>query len=265
MATNMLHTFLGIKRKAEKDADNRENSCQKTCENNENESPSSASPTSKYSRNCDKWQISWEKTYSWLEKVEKDGQVHAIYTWCRDSKRNTAMVITGSSNLQVLTFSWHEDVYVMEHLWAVQVHKMKQSRTSVLQIAEKTADKGQDEIDECKDAQIRTLYCLGKYGQPLNQYENLITLEAKNKCPDLENKSKIYSSEESKSEMLDAVNETVEGMVLSDINASTFIGLIIDESTSITIHKKLNVYVKCLSFLDNEPIYPFLDCVSVVD
>ena len=68
-----------------------------------------------------------------------------------------------------------------------------------------------------------------------------------------------------KSEMLDAVNETVEEMVLSDINASTFIGLIIDESTDITIHKKLNVYVKCLSVLENEPIYHFLDCVNVVD
>ena len=139
MATNTLHAFLGIKRKADTDADSREKSHQKTCENKENESPFSASPASKYSRNCDKWQISWEKTYPWLEKIEKDGQVRAICTWCRDSKRNTAMAITGSSNLQVSTFSRHEDV--REHLWAVQARKMKQSRTTVSQIAEKIADK----------------------------------------------------------------------------------------------------------------------------
>ena len=131
---------------------------------------------------------------------------------------------------------------------------MKQSRTTVPKIAEKVADKGLDEIDECKDAQIRPLYCLGKYGQPLNQYGSLISLQAKNKGPDLQDKSKIYSNKESKNEMLDAVNETVEEMMLSDINASTFIGLITDESTDITIYKKLNVYVKCLSFLENEPI-----------
>ena len=104
------------------------------------------------------------------------------------------MAITESSNLQVSTFSRHEDV--REHLWAVQACKMKQSRTTVPQIAEKIADKGLDEIDECKDAQIRTSYCLAKYGQPLNQYGNLITLQAKIKCPDLQDKSKIYSSEE---------------------------------------------------------------------
>lgn len=62
-------------------------------------------------------------------------------------------------------------------------------------------------------------------------------LQIKNKCPDLQDRPKIYSSEIAKSDMLDAVNETVEEMVLSNINASQFIGLIINESTDITIHK----------------------------
>ena len=46
----------------------------------------------------------------------------------------------------------------------------------------------------------------------------------------------------------------------SDINDSEFIGLITVEST---IHKKLNVYVKCLS--DNQSAIHFLDCINVID
>ena len=54
-----------------------------------------------------------------------------------------------------------------------------------------------------------------------------------------------------------------EEKVDSDKNDSEFIGLIIDESTDVTIHKKLNVYVKCLS--DNQSVIHFLDCINVID
>lgn len=48
-------------------------------------------------------------------------------------------------------------------------------------------------------------------------------------------------------------------------HSSDYLGLIIDESTDITIHKKLNVYVKCLNVDGNEPVTHFLDCVNVPD
>ena len=119
------------------------------------------------------------------------------------------------------------------------------------------------ECDAMKEAQFNTMYYIVKEGQPLNQYSRVLALQIKNKCPDLQDSKKLYSSEEAKTEILDSINETLEEKVDSDINDSEFIGLIIDESTDVTINKKLNVYVKCLS--DNQSVIHFLDCINVID
>ena len=87
--------------------------------------------------------------------------------------------------------------------WGAQSRQLKQAKSTVPQIIEKPADNDLDNSDVCKDAQIRTVYCLAKYSQPLSQYENLITLQVKNECPHFQDKKKIYTSEEAKTEMLD--------------------------------------------------------------
>ena len=58
---------------------------------------------------------------------------------------------------------------------------------------------------------------------------------------------------------------TIEETICRNIHSSDYLGLIIDESTDITIHKILNVYVKCLNVDGNEPVTHFLDCVNVPD
>ena len=108
------------------------------------------------------------------------------------------------------------------------------------------------------------MFYITKEGQALNQYSRVLSLQIKNKCPDLQDNKKLYSSEEVKIEMLDAINHILEEKVDCDIANSEFIGLIIDESTDVTFHKKLNVYVKCLDE-KKESIIHFLDCINVID
>ena len=122
--------------------------------------------------------------------------------------------------------------------------------------------------DECsdaaKEAQFNTMYYIAKEGQALNQYSRVLSLQIKNKCPDLQEEKKLYTSEEAKTEILDAINDVLEQSVDCDINNSEFIGLIIDESTDVTVHKKLNVYVKCVNE-KSESVIHFMDCINVVD
>ena len=42
-------------------------------------------------------------------------------------------------------------------------------------------------------------------------------------------------------------------------------GLLVDGSTDITVRKKLDVYMKCLSKETNELVYHFMDCINVTD
>ncbi|CAC5394331.1 unnamed protein product [Mytilus coruscus] len=64
--------------------------------------------------------------------------------------------------------------------------------------------------------------------------------------------------------MVDAISDSVEDTILRDINFSHQLGLIIDETTDITVHKKLCMYIKCLSE-NNTPVLHFLDNVAVLD
>ena len=58
------------------------------------------------------------------------------------------------------------------------------------------------ECDGVKGAMFNTLYFLAKEGQPLNQHKQVIALQIKNKCSDLQDSTKLYTSEEVKTKML---------------------------------------------------------------
>ena len=64
--------------------------------------------------------------------------------------------------------------------------------------------------------------------------------------------------------MMDAINYILEEKVDCDTTNSEFIGLVIEESTDATVHKKLNYYAKCLDEKKELIIY-FLDCLNVID
>ena len=263
MSTPTILSLWG-KRKADEDPEVRETSRQRTTSvsDKENEPPSdTSSPAGK--RDRVRYDPGWERTFPWLQKTETEGQVRAICVWCKETKRSNSMATSGTPNLQVSTFSRHEKS--KDHMWAAQTRQMKKSKATVPQMVDKAADRDLSEDDPCKESQIRTMYYLAKNGQPLSQFMNLITLQKKNECPHLQDNSKIYTGEQARVEMLDYVNDTIEEGILADINSSQFLGIITDESTDITIHKKLNVYVKCLSKEDNQPVYHFMDCINDVD
>jgi hypothetical protein len=90
-------------------------------------------------------------------------------------------------------------------------------------------------------------------------------LQRHNQCPSLQGDNKtMYTSSQAQAEMLDAINATVKASIDADIHHSD-IGIILDETTDVTIHKKLNMYFHCLRVESNEPVVHFVDCVSVLD
>ena len=45
----------------------------------------------------------WDVTFPWLQKLDAEGQLRAVCTWCIESKKNNAMGTTGTPNLQTST------------------------------------------------------------------------------------------------------------------------------------------------------------------
>jgi hypothetical protein len=66
----------------------------------------------------------------------------------------------------------------------------------------------------------------------------------------------------SASEMLDFLDTEEKASVLADVNIIDFDGIIVSETTDITMHKKLNIYLKCFRAEACEPVIHFMDCVA---
>lgn len=94
MATRTLDSFFGVKRKADAEPENREKVRQKIDENNKENVVPVGTP-----RKRDAWQQGRERSFPWLEKIEKDGQVRALCSLCRLSNRTNSMASSGSPNL----------------------------------------------------------------------------------------------------------------------------------------------------------------------
>ena len=205
----------------------------------------------------------WLKLFPWLEKIDIDNKARVICTWCRDAKKKNPFATIGSTNFQSSAFSRHESN--PEHLLVADSRRKTPKLTPIPVAIDKQNDANDDASDKCKTSQMRTLYHIAKNGQPLSQYNGLIDLQRQNDCPHLQDKSKLYTSEGTKMEMLSAINETIVEEIDSNLRSSKFIGIIVDESTDVTVYKKLNMYFRCLKKDTNEPVTHFIECVSIPD
>ena len=108
------------------------------------------------------------------------------------------------------------------------------------------------------------MYFIMNANLPIHLYTDLLHLQRFNGCPDLQDTTKFYTSHTSQTDMIDSINQTVGDSILRDISYSQQLGLIIDETTDITVHKILCNYIKCLTE-NNTPVLHFLDNVAVPD
>ena len=65
--------------------------------------------------------------------------------------------------------------------------------------------------------------------------------------------------------MVDAIDDHLQTTINKDIQTSDFIGLIINETTDRTVHKKLSIYFRSFKAGTCEPVIHFVDCVEVVN
>lgn len=171
MSLRTLDSFFGIsqKRKRDEETDNSEkNSSEKNKEN---------VPPAKKAR--DTWNAMWIKQFPWLEKLtDNDGKLKAVCSWCKKFGRTNSMATQGTPNLQSSTFSRHEST--KDHLLAVQAHHATEKKvTAPILVETQIEQELDDESDSCKEAQFRTMYYVSKEGQPLHQYNNVITLQVR--------------------------------------------------------------------------------------
>jgi hypothetical protein len=90
----------GVKRK-------RDDQCDKVRDSDDNNDIDTIPKAKNLKRERNTWKSEWKRTFPWLEKNEKDGNLLAICAWCKASKRSNSMATVGSPNLQVIFLLLH--------------------------------------------------------------------------------------------------------------------------------------------------------------
>ena len=97
---------------------------------------------------------------------------------------------------------------------------------------------------------MRTVYFMAKEGIPDSKFSSLVKLQQINQCPSF-TKAQVYSHHESVTSMEEALAETVKKNLRRMTEESPFVGLLIDETVNVTVHKKLIVFLRIL--VDGKP------------
>ena len=213
-----------------------------------------------------KWEASWMKQYPWLQKKiigpRDDVDVLAVCCWCREAGKQNAFS-TRSSNLKVSAFMRHETrnpghtVLVLGQAARNQGATIETILTKLCEQEARRAAEG----DLALEAQFRMMYSIVNSGQPINQFNTICELQTLNGTPGFQDTKRLYTSHCSHLDLLAAINATIEEEVDHKLQASPFIGLVIDESTDVAVYKKLVIYI--LVVINGQPYIHYFRDVDI--
>ena len=174
----------------------------------------------------------WLGMFTWLNY---DGK-QMTCSICMEQKKSNAFT-NGCTNFRTSTLSRHADS--TDHRFAVKEDLQKKNLVSVTHkaIAKKT---------EAAVSAMRCVYWLAKEGLPISKYESLVKFCKLQGCTALNDldsgKNATYLSWQTAEEILEAIVEVIVGDIDEQLKACKFMSVMIDESTDITVTKKLVIY-----------------------
>ena len=98
---------------------------------------------------------------------------------------------------------------------------------------------------------LRTVYWLGKEYITTEKYRTLLNFLKLQGCKDLENltaaKNATYDSVQSAKDFQSVIAESIQSEITEKLQKSSFVSVMTDESTDISVSKKLVIYAKLTS------------------
>ena len=103
--------------------------------------------------------------------------------------------------------------------------------------------KGQDQIEAAICKLIRTAYEVAVEYFPLTKYTNLCTLQ---KCNETKLTTSLYQDSTACEEFMSLISRHLDDSLIEKIRQSPTLGIMIDESTDLSMEKHLIVYINYL-------------------
>ncbi len=223
------------------------------------QSAETSAPSSSQSnrRHSDKWL----KLYPWLRYSDTpDGSTVMKCQYCLDAGRNNSYT-KGCKNFK--TSSLREHVTTQDHQLAIAAPKLKVD-------AEKTKDKIRTNEEKGLLVALKAAFWLAKEGIPMLKFKSLMSFLENDlnitEASYLRTSSHIaYDSQYSADGFVDSLSQTVEEYITDKLQQSPCVTVLSDESTDITVHKRLVIYAQAVDPITLVPSTYFITNIHITD
>ena len=198
----------------------------------------------------DIWKDQWYSQFDWLHFSPDSGRVCCKI--CKEKGGRSVYAKEGSKNLKVSAF--HDHACSSEHkklCWALQ---------SGGKVLEKAIKQGQRACDESLSSLFRAAYFIGKQSLPYAKFPSLCSLLASVKAPIT---ASLYHDEKSCADLIACMSNVIKKKIICRVRNSPFYGIMIDESTDISVTGHLVVFATIIE--EGVPLTVFLGLLEIED
>jgi hypothetical protein len=213
-------------------------------------SSSTLAPPNKKPKANEEWKDAWYELFDWVEFNCELGRIFCKI--CKEGGGKYAYANEGSSNIKISALQDHAKTNEHRKLaWAK--HQGKKSLQKAVVAANHSCD-------EAVVSLFKAAYFMGKETIPSHKFPTLCNLLVSCKAPMTE---KLYHDEKACNDMVFAISSVLQRQILDRVRDSKFFGLMIDESTDISVKGHLVVFA---TFLEGGlPLTCFLGLLWIVD
>lgn len=203
----------------------------------------------------------WSEKFPWLLIQETESKINLCCKICQEQKETLKLTnvwaFEGSPSIQISSLCRHNESN--EHKNACISAEKAKSKAQINICEETIIETGNVTVSESDLKLFRTVYFTAKSELPSESINGLLNLQKMNGV------EMPYQnlSWDSITEIQRSISFVLKADLVSEIKTSVFYGLMIDESTDLTVDKRLSV---CIRYVKNgEPLTKFLCNVPLED
>lgn len=194
------------------------------------------------------WKDQWCVQFDWLQFDPSIGRVFCRI--CKDKGGRSSYAKDGARNLKVSAFQDHARSNEHRRLaWALQ---------SGGKVMQKAIVSSQKACDEAVASLVRAAYFLGKNSLPYSKFPALCKLLLTVKAPMT---LSLYQDEKACATLMLCISVVIQKQILSRIRNSPFFGVMIDESTDISVTGHLVAFATIIE--EGLPVSVFLGLLPI--
>ena len=200
----------------------------------------------------------WKHQFPWMTYDEEQNVMFCSLCVAAGIARNSFTL--GCSNFRTSALKDH--MQTTDHRHALEVPKQQQNKAACEGIMLTKQEKGMMTA-------VRAVNWLIKEDQPLAKFPSIMALLKESGAANMEvldvSGGVHYNTRRTADEVLECLSECVAEEAKSALSASPFVSVMADETTDITVKKRLGVYVRTVDPETMEPKTRFLANVSITD